>query len=56
MIDWAEGQLKMKQLVQELYETMLQQDTVNAKDICEQIIVEARITRAMIASQENKNV
>jgi hypothetical protein len=54
MIDWAEGHHAMKQLVQELYEVMLKNDNVKARDICQQIIVEARLTRAMI--QENKNV
>jgi hypothetical protein len=54
MIDWAEGHHAMKQLVQELYEVMLKNDNAKARDICQQIIVEARLTRAMI--QENKNV
>jgi hypothetical protein len=54
MIDWAEGHHAMKQLVQELYEVMLKNDNARAREICQQIIVEARLTRAMI--QENKNV
>ena len=53
MIDWAEGHHKMKQFVKELYDAMLTDNPAVARELCDQIIVEARLTRAMIQEKEN---
>jgi hypothetical protein len=52
MIDWSEGHTKLKELIKELYEAMLWNQTGKAQEICEQIVVEARVTRALIKSKE----
>lgn len=53
MIDWVEGHHKMKDLVNELYEAMLWGRHGEAKDICDQIVVEARLTKAQIGAQHD---
>lgn len=54
MIDWAEGQHKLKALTKELYEVMLSGQFDKARQICDEIIVEARLTRAMIGVQQGE--
>lgn len=56
MIDWVEGQHEMKRLVSELYEAMLWHRTEEAKKICDEIVVTARLTKAQIGVQESNNV
>jgi len=51
MIDWAEGQHKLKELVKQLYEEMLEGNTFKAVEVCDDIVIEARLTRAKIKSQ-----
>lgn len=51
MIDWAEGHHKIKLLLTDLYEAMLWGRHGEAKDICDQIVVEARLTKAQIGVQ-----
>ena len=53
MIDWVEGHHKMGVLVNELYEAMLWGRHGEAKDICDQIVVEARLTKAQIGAQHD---
>lgn len=53
MIDWAEGHHKMKTLIKELYDAMLTDNPAVARGLCEQIIVEARLTRALIQERDN---
>lgn len=54
MIDWVEGHHKLKELVGELYEAMLKGMHGEAKDICNQIVIEARLTKAQIGAQHDK--
>ena len=56
MIDWVEGHLRMMKLLKEFYEAMLWGNTDKALDVCEQIIIEARLTRTTIKGQVNKDV
>jgi hypothetical protein len=51
MIDWAEGHHELKTLVAQLYEQMLTGNFQKAIETCDQIVVEARITRAKIGAQ-----
>lgn len=56
MVDWVEGHLRMMKLVKEFYEAMLWGETKKAMDLCEQIIIEARLTRITIKGQEKDSV
>lgn len=56
MIDWVEGHLRMVKLTKEFYEAMMWGDTKRAMDLCEQIIIEARLTRTMVKGQESRDV
>lgn len=54
MNDWAEGHHVLKNLVKQMYEAMLTGDFKRAMELCDQIVVEARMTRAKIGAQ-NEN-
>lgn len=54
MIDYSEGHWLLKTLVHEMYEACLKNDYAKAKEICDQIVVNARITRAQLTIQEQK--
>lgn len=56
MIDWVEGHLRIVKLTKEFYEAMMWGDTKKAMDLCEQIIIEARLTRTTIKGQEKDSV
>ena len=56
MIDYSEGHLLMKRLVQELYEACIGQEYLKARELCDQIVVTARMTRAQITIQNNQGV
>jgi hypothetical protein len=56
MIDWSEGHHTMRDLLKDLYNTMLAHDTDKAREICEEIVVTARLTKAQIGVQGEKNV
>jgi hypothetical protein len=56
MIDWAEGHHTMRDLLKDLYNTMLANDTDEAREICDEIVVIARLTKAQIGVQGEKNV
>jgi molecular chaperone DnaK (HSP70) len=51
MIDWAEGHHVLKQLTNKLYEAMLSGQFDKARQICDEMIVEARLTKAKIGAQ-----
>lgn len=51
MIDWSEGHHKLKALSRELYEAMLSGQFEKARLICDEITVEARLTKAKIGAQ-----
>jgi len=54
MIDWAEGQLRLSLLVKALYAKLLEREEEKAKDICNEIIAEARLVRAKITAQQTE--
>ena len=54
MIDWAEGQLRLSSLVKTLYAKLLEREPEEAKEICNEIIAEARLVRAKIAAQQTE--
>ncbi len=56
MIDYSEGHLLMKRLVHELYEACIGQEYSKARELCDQIVVTARMTRAQITIQDNQGV
>lgn len=56
MIDWSEGQHELNRLVKELYNAMLWNRTKEAKKICDEMVVIARLTKAKIGAQEDENV
>jgi hypothetical protein len=56
MIDWVEGHLRMMKLLKEFYEAMMWGDTKKALDLCEQIMIEARLTRTTIKGQRKEDV
>lgn len=56
MLDWAEGQQRMRLLTKELYDALLWREFAKAKEICDAIVVEARLTKAQIGVQEERNV
>jgi hypothetical protein len=55
MIDWSEGTHAMKRLINQLYEQMLSGQFAKAQETCDQIVVEARITRAQIQVQHERD-
>ena len=54
MIDWAEGHHELKRLVSQMYEQMLTGNFQKAIETCDQIVVEARMTRAKIGAQSEQ--
>jgi hypothetical protein len=56
MIDWVEGHLRMTKLLKALYDAMVRGDTAEGVDLCEQIIIEARLTRTTIKGQRKEDV
>jgi hypothetical protein len=56
MTDWVEGHLRMMKLMKEFYEAMMWGDMKRGMDLCEQIIIEARLTRTTIKGQEKDSV
>ncbi len=52
MIDWAEGHHELKRLVSQLYEQMLTGNFKKAIETCDLIVVEARMTKAKIGTQD----
>lgn len=56
MVDWSEGHHELNRLVKELYDFMLWNRTKEAKKICDEIVVIARLTKAQIGAQEKEDV
>jgi hypothetical protein len=56
MIDYSEGCHELKGLVHDLYQACIHKEYLTAKELCDQIVVTARLTRAVIADKENDNV
>lgn len=51
MIDYAEGYTELKRLVDDVWKAMVDQRFSDARALCDQIVVEARITKAQIGAQ-----
>ncbi len=56
MIDYSEGCTDLKRMVDDLWKAMIDNRYVEAKELCNEIVVMARLTRAQIKLQEgNEN-
>ena len=55
MIDYSEGCHELTNLIHDLYRACLDKDYLTAKELCDQIVVTARLTRATITDQQEKN-
>lgn len=53
MIDWAEGHHKINALAKKLYEEMLTGNFKKAIQTCDEIVVEARLTKARIGADHH---
>lgn len=51
MVDYSEGYLGMKRLVDQVWKLILEQKFSEARALCDQIVVEARLVRAQIGVQ-----
>lgn len=51
MIDYSEGYLNLKRLVDDMWQAMLRHEYGQARVICDCIVVEARLTKAKIGAQ-----
>lgn len=51
MIDYAEGYTELKRLVDAVWQAMIDQRFSDARALCDQIVVEARLTKAQIGAQ-----
>jgi hypothetical protein len=54
MVDYSEGYLQMKRLVDEVWALVLQKKYSEARALCDSIVVEARIVKAQIGVQHPK--
>jgi len=52
MIDWVEGYLEMKKLIQTMHDLMLKNQKEEAKDMCVQISAVARLTAHKLSIDE----
>lgn len=53
MIDWVEGHHKLRELTKQMYSAMLVGDFKKAIELCDEMIVETRLTRAKIGAQHD---
>ena len=51
MVDYSEGYLNMKRLVDEVWKLILTNKFSEARALCDKIVVEARLTKAQIGVQ-----
>jgi hypothetical protein len=54
MIDYSEGCHELKSLVHDLYQACIHKEYLTAKELCDQIVVTARMTRAILTDQQEK--
>lgn len=56
VVDYSEGYLNLKRMVDEIWQAILDNDMVRARDICAAASVEARLLRHQIGLQsENRH-
>lgn len=53
MIDYAEGHHQLKKLVDQVWQLLLEQRFAEARALCDEIVVEARLTKAQIGVQHD---
>lgn len=53
MIDWAEGHHNIREMTKRMYEAMLVGDFKKAIEICDEMVVEVRITKAKIGADRD---
>ena len=53
MVDYSEGYLNLKQIVDEIWEAMMANDPIRASDQCAAVVVEARLLRHQIGIQHD---
>jgi hypothetical protein len=51
MVDYSEGYLELKRLVDEAWQLILDQKFAEARALCDEIVVTARLTKAQIGVQ-----
>lgn len=51
MVDYVEGYLELKRQVDEVWKLILENKFAEARRACDQIVVEARLTKAQIGAQ-----
>lgn len=51
MVDYSEGILTLKGLVDSLHRMLLERDPMGARDVCAQIVAEARLVDKQIVVQ-----
>ena len=51
MVDYSEGYLNLKRMVDEIWQAIMENDTTRARDICAATVVEARLLRHQIGIQ-----
>jgi hypothetical protein len=54
VVDYSEGYLNLKRMVDEIWQAILDNDTTRARDICAATVVEARLLRHQIGLQSEK--
>lgn len=51
MIDYSEGYLELKKLVDDVWRAILKQRFVEARALCDDLVVTARLTKAQLGAQ-----
>jgi hypothetical protein len=51
MVDYSEGILNLKKLVDSLHRVLLERDPMGARDMCAQIVAEARLVDKQVVLQ-----
>lgn len=53
MNDYSEGYLGMKRLVDQVWQLIIEHRFAEARALCDEIVVEARLTKAQIGAQHD---
>lgn len=54
VVDYSEGYLNLKRMVDEIWQAIMANDMTRARDICAATVVEARLLRHQIGLQSEK--
>lgn len=55
MIDYVEGYLKLKRLVDDIWQAISDRDVTRARELCSDAVVEARMLRQQITLQDESS-